>query len=216
MVIFRALLLSPATSDLSGSASAPFTVGPDAGNHVVEATFAANPGPPADLCASSPGKDSGRRPLIFSALVLNDAGEPVQGAACLLRVDGECLGTRFSPIVRVSLVLKLIAGSGPSYPDRRWWCGHARPWPCLARRQLPYLALRRSFHRTGSGEPFAWTGSSHHTRSSRPGSSMMVPSSVASTLTMRDVDGLTITVPADAVSYADGSTSGVPGNPVQA
>lgn len=77
-------------TDSSGHVAVQFTLGPAAGNNVVEATFPGNPNPPAVFTLAGLMRNEFQS-TSFSGLVLDNAGQPIQNATCALIVNGTIL-----------------------------------------------------------------------------------------------------------------------------
>lgn len=99
-------------SDLTGHAEVSFTLGEEGGSNAVEATFAGNAGLPATFFAAGVVREPAV-PTTFSAIVLDNANQPVQGATCTLVVAGVALPSTSSDINGLCQFSD-IEGSGPA------------------------------------------------------------------------------------------------------
>jgi hypothetical protein len=71
----------------TGHAEVIFVLGPEPGNHIVEASFVGNPGLPATFVATAVVRDL-FRPTSFQGVVLDNGGQPIGGAECTLSTLG--------------------------------------------------------------------------------------------------------------------------------
>lgn len=74
-------------TSITGHAQVAFTLGPEAGNNVVEANYPNNPNLPATFIATGVVRDLTKL-TTFSGLVLDNTSQPVGGALCQLTVEG--------------------------------------------------------------------------------------------------------------------------------
>ena len=113
---------SDVLTDQTGHAEVNFTLGPDPGVNIVEATFGANPGLPATFTVTGVVRDVSR-PTSFSGLVLDNANRPIQGADHLRdRPLGFSLdATRFFGSDGGSITRKNLAVP----PSHGWCCAEA-------------------------------------------------------------------------------------------
>jgi len=75
-------------TNASGYAEVAFTLGPQSGNQLVEATFPGNPTPPEPARFTLYGVATGMPSTSFEGMVLDNAGRPIQGATCTLTPSG--------------------------------------------------------------------------------------------------------------------------------
>ncbi len=103
-------------SGLTGHASVRLTLGPEAGNNVVEASFPGNPGAPAEFVASGLRRDE-NQPTTFSGLVVDNANRPIQGAKCTLVVNGVTVPPTFTDAAGQFLLTDVPAGAAHLHVD---------------------------------------------------------------------------------------------------
>ena len=96
----------------TGHAEVDFTLSPDAGNNIVEASFSSNPTSAAQFVIFGIQRDV-NQPTSFSGLVLNNNEQPIQGATCTLAVGGTTLPAVSSDIDGL-FRFDPVAGSGPA------------------------------------------------------------------------------------------------------
>ena len=113
---------SDVLTDQTGHAEVNFTLGPDPGVNIVEATFGTNPGLPATFTVTGVVRDVSQ-PTSFSGLVLDNANRPIQGADHLRdRPLGFSLdATRFFGSDGGSITRKNLAVP----PSHGWCCAEA-------------------------------------------------------------------------------------------
>ena len=96
----------------TGHAEVSFVLGAQGGNNVIEAGFPGSPNPPAVFTIFGVVRDA-KVPTSFSGLVLDNAGQPIQGATCALVLGGVTL-----PFVHSDLdgrfLFDDIPGAGPA------------------------------------------------------------------------------------------------------
>ncbi len=96
----------------TGHAEVDFTLGPEAGNHVVEATFPDNPGAAARFVLFGVVRRA-EQPTALVGRVMDNAEQPIQGATCTLAVGGISEAPVQSDIDG-RFRFEDIAGSGPA------------------------------------------------------------------------------------------------------
>lgn len=101
-----------ATTDLTGHAQVNFTLGPNAGNNVVDATLVSNPTlQRAQFVAFGVVRDEAN-PTSFASVILNNAMQPIGGATCTLTVGETVLPIEISGVDgRINFNNITVAGS---------------------------------------------------------------------------------------------------------
>jgi len=99
-------------TDLTGHAEVRFTLGEVSGNNVIEATFPGNPNPSAIFTVVGLVRDESR-PTRFAGLVLDNAGQPIQGATCALSLGEITLPAVLSDL-NGQFQFDDVPGSGPA------------------------------------------------------------------------------------------------------
>ncbi len=99
-------------TSLSGHAEVGFRLGAAAGNNVIEANFPGNPNAPAVFTISGIARNESA-PTTFSGLVLDNGGQPIQGATCALVIEGNTLPFVLSDL-NGQFRFDAIQGSGPA------------------------------------------------------------------------------------------------------
>ncbi len=94
---------------VTGHAEVNFTLGPEAGNNFVEATFSGNTGSPATFAIY--GVERSSQPTSLTGLALDNANQPIQGATCRLLIRGTTLRTTFSDSAGHFTFANIPAGS---------------------------------------------------------------------------------------------------------
>jgi len=100
---------------VTGHAQVNFNLGPEGGNNVVEANFPGNTGVPATFVIYGVARTS--QPTSFTGLVLDNANQPIQGATCLLKINGQALPATTTDSTGNFLFTNIPSGTGSLYVD---------------------------------------------------------------------------------------------------
>lgn len=99
----------------TGHAEVNFNLGPEAGNNVIEANFIGNTGSPATFVIHGISRTG--QPTSFTGLVLDNANNPIQGATCILKVNGQALPATTTDPAGHFFFNNIPSGTGSLYVD---------------------------------------------------------------------------------------------------
>lgn len=96
---------------ITGHAEVEFQLGPTAGNNRIEADFPGNPGNPAVFVIEGVARDASQ-PTRWKGLVLDNARQPIGGAACSLEIEGVDTWSTFTDSDGTFSLVNIPSGPG--------------------------------------------------------------------------------------------------------